>query len=1070
MACYGGGGKACGHELQKAAHELRLPAGTAASPAGTCILQAYVFPAAALYIHIPKPFRLNRALLLLVLCLPLAPGFAQTLKPFPFAHFTMQNGLASNEVNSVVQDTTGYLWIGTNNGLQRFDGVQFKTFRHRRNDPLSIPENDIHQVLADGKGRLWLRTGKGTVGVFDRNRFSFRKVPVLPRNDTALQASKHLMEDEAGNLFLLLGGWELLAYDARKRAFTPEANFIPLQAGWRIVGMAQQPGTRKYWVSLFGKGMAIYNHQTGNWSHAADNHEQEAAVAQLGGKLGVQYPFFDRQGRFWFQNWDTGGFPFAMRYDTRKKERPLQTYEFITTLKTYNEINGFMQQRDGRVWIRGLQLLGYFQEKENRFHLIPNDARNPDGIAYERVNTLFEDRERNLWVGTQNFGLYRYNPAEQYFTNFSHQHPVTGQAGEGAILSFVETRNGDLLVASWGDGLFRYDPQMQRVPLGIRDLSNRILTPTWSLCASADSNTIWIGCQPGVYRYDQRAGTMQHRNPPILKDHTVRQLVEDQAGNLWLGMHGFGVYRWKQPGKWHTDSVVHVPETGKAMINVLYADKQGWIWVGSGNKGLYVYEGGSARLLRHWSNGNGFTSEVCGVSQYNDSMMVVAGTKELYWYNRRHHRLQQIPLPNDLMGTVTALQTDRAGYVWISTTNALYRYQPVRKALVWFNRQDGITNDHFTLGASYRMRDGRMLMGNSNAFISFRPAAINIAPKPPRVVFTGIQAGKRELPTDSVLALPRLALNARSNSINISFSSLTYTGYYLIQYKMEGLDDEWQFADRDHRASFPFLPPGKYTLLLRAMNAEGVPASQPTVLHLQVLPPFYQTWWFFTLLGLALAGILYILDRQRMRRKKALEKVRTDIANGLHQEVNTALNNINILSEIARLKQDREPERAREYLEQIHTKSHNMIIAMDDMLWSLDPENDNMMKTVNRIREFAEALTQRHGVVIDLLIDKRVEKLELDMKLRHEAFLLFKEGLRSLVAAGTPHCIVNISLDKAKLLFTIEFVTEGCNMQQLTNLLHRRDMDARISSLRARLQVQVHKSRSMFMLQLPLGN
>jgi hypothetical protein len=145
-----------------------------------------------------------------------------------------------------------------------------------------------------------------------------------------------------------------------------------------------------------------------------------------------------------------------------------------------------------------------------------------------------------------------------------------------------------------------------------------------------------------------------------------------------------------------------------------------------------------------------------------------------------------------------------------------------------------------------------------------------------------------------------------------------------------------------------------------------------------------------------------------------------------------------------------------------------MIIALDDMLWSLDPENDTMDKTIVRIKEYADALMQRSGATIELLIDKKVERLQLNMKLRHEAFLLFKEGLRSLIDAGTKLCIVHLTFERGKLLFTIEFENEYCNIPKLNNLLQRRDMEERLQALRAKLDVQVHKSRSVFMLQLPL--
>ena len=316
---------------------------------------------------------------------------------------------------------------------------------------------------------------------------------------------------------------------------------------------------------------------------------------------------------------------------------------------------------------------------------------------------------------------------------------------------------------------------------------------------------------------------------------------------------------------------------------------------------------------------------------------------------------------------------------------------------------------------------------------------------------------------------PRIMLGHRDNSITVAFSPLVYASALLVQYKMETIDNEWKVADKNYIASFPFLPSGNHTLLLRTINAEGIPYSSPTVVRFHIQPPFYQTWWFYTILALLVAFVLYWFDRQRNNRKEALQRVRTDIANGLHHEVNTALNNINILSEIARLKSEKEPQKAKDYLEQIHNKSHNMIIALDDMLWSLDPQNDAMSKTISRIKEFADSLMQRHGVMIELLIDKRVEKMELNMKLRHEAFLLLKEGLQSIVQAGTRLCIVHLTAERGRLLFTIEFENDGCDMQQLNNLLHRRDMEARIRELKAKLNVQVHKSKSVFLLQLPLN-
>jgi len=192
-----------------------------------------------------------------------------------------------------------------------------------------------------------------------------------------------------------------------------------------------------------------------------------------------------------------------------------------------------------------------------------------------------------------------------------------------------------------------------------------------------------------------------------------------------------------------------------------------------------------------------------------------------------------------------------------------------------------------------------------------------------------------------------------------------------------------------------------------------------------------------------------------------------NIADNLHGEINTALNNINILSEMARLKADKDPGKSKEYIEQIHTKSHNMIIAMDDMLWSLDPGNDSMVKTTARMREYIDALKNRYGVSIDIAVDKKVETLELNMKLRHEAFLVFKEGIKNLVTLGADNCHVYIRSEKGDLLFTTLFDSDKCDLQQLNNILQRQDLERRLKLIQARIEVDLHKNHSAITLHVP---
>ena len=998
---------------------------------------------------------------------------AQVASTYSFTHYGMVEGLASNEVFSVVQDRIGYLWIGTNNGLQRYDGLHYKTFRHNEKNLQSLPSNIIVKLLIDSKENLWVITNDGNVGIFDKQRFTYKSIPLKTKTqDLSMFAEKRIILDEYGNTFLSIRGSDLLKYDEKKEQFVSISSFIPVKPEWGFTSLSQQPGTHKYWMGLQTGGLVIYNRQTGNLSYTGHNVENEPAIDICGPKSDFAYSFFDTKGRVWFHQWG-GGFPLAMQYDT--KRNLLQKFELITTLRTYHELRGFMQTSDGKIGVYGLKMLAFFNEAENKFDVIPNDYRNSQGINYEGVSSLMEDREKNIWVATQENGMYRFNPSLQFFTNVFHYNRYLQAVGKGSVMSFVELKNGDLLTGTWEDGPFRYTKDLKNIRLGIKD-SVKFGTPyVWTLFASADSNTIWMGAQPGLYQWDQQKNAMFFRNPAPLQNHTIRQLVEDKNGNLWLGMHGFGVFRWINPKNHKKDSLIKMPEVANAMINRIMINKHNEVWVGTGNEGLFVFDGYSGRLVKHWGSrekspeGKLMGNSIMAIQQYNDSLTIIGTLDKLFFYNRNNREVSRVQFPDPLIGNINSIEKDNDDFLWIGTTNALYRYHPKKNALVMFNRLDGMSSDRFNLASSCKLKDGRLLFGSANSFICFDPKKIRLSDVRRPIIITGIQAGKTELNIDSVLSLDRITLSDRDNSIRVMFSPLTYSNPLLVQYKMENIDNEWKIADKDNIASFPFLPPGHYTLLLRTINAEGIPYSSPTALRIRVQPPFYQTWWFYTLLALMVAFLLYWFDRLRTNRKEALQKVRTDIANGLHHEVNTALNNINILSEIARLKSEKEPQKAKDYLEQIHTKSHNMIIALDDMLWSLDPENDAMDKTIMRIKEFADSLTQRHGVVIELLIDKKIEKLELNMKMRHEAFLLFKEGLQSRVLAGTKLCIVHLTAERGKLLFTIEFENEGCDMQQLNNLLRRRDMEARIRELKAKLNVQVHKSKSVFLLQLPLN-
>lgn len=1014
--------------------------------------------------------------LVVFICVLLIPGWpgAQPVKEYYFTHYTAESGLLSTEVNTVLQDADGYIWTGSVEGLQRFDGTRFLTFYHNPGDPVTIPGNNIIQLITDKENNLWLLTNTGEAGIFDRETLRFRNYPVKVKTPGSKTASvKRLIMDESGNVFLLFAGAEVITLDKKKNEFSWENNFFEMPPDTGVADFLQQPGTKNYWIGL-GKGVAVYNRATGKLSYPGHNTENIPAVDALA-KVPVPFNlFFDKKGRCWYQTWQPG-LPEAVCFYLNDKEVKMQRFEFLSSTKTYYETGRIFEKKDGSIWITGLGLFARLLEDERKFQLVYNGYKNERSISYEVVTALTEDREGNMWVATSNNGLYRFNPSEQYFLNVSHINNKTGNPGTGGMLSFINTRRGTILAASWGDGFYHYDKNFNLIPLNIKGLDNSKLPSIWSMYASGDSNTVWMGGQPGVYAIDQSKNTVTAYNPDVLNNRTVRQIVEDRQGNLWLGMNNFGVFKWAATDKkkGYTPGIKRFEAVPQTMINKVTTDRNGLLWVGTAFNGMYVIDPAKDSVVLHFSdNQTGpYKLPEAGIScilDYDDSSMVYTTSLHVMVYNRYLKRSAIIGKPGLMKGYIASMEKDASGYIWISTTNGLYRLNIQTRVFVGFSRVDGIDNDHFIITASKRLPDGRMIYGSNTQFVVFRPEEINITRVSPTPKITGFKVMNKPLLVDSLMRLKRVELRYNNNSLEIEFSPMAYSNAFIIMYKLEGLDKDWKMAGKNNNALYTYLPSGKYTFLMKTIDAEARMSDITVQVEIRIIPPFWKSWWFFSLLLLLGGLLLFWFDKERMKRKEALMKMRSDIADNLHSEVNTALNNINILSEMARLKADKDPGKSKEYIEQIHTRSHSMIIAMDDMLWSLDPANDSMAKTTDRMSEYIDALKNRYGVNIDIAVDKKVETMRLNMKLRHEAFLIFKEGIKTLVTLGADNCHVYIRTDKGDLLFTTLFDSAKCNMQQLHNLLHRQDLERRLSQMQAAIEVDLHKNHSAITLRVPV--
>lgn len=1014
---------------------------------------------------------LHRFHILFLVLLLSRQSYGQDSKQYSFTHYSTTNGLASNETVSVLQDETGYIWIGTNNGLQRFDGSRYITFRNQKYDSTSIPHNYVQRILFDKQKKLWLMTGDGKVGIFDTKSFTYREVPVQIREEGAKIGERALVQDEAGNLFILYAHQEFVTLNKERTKFSSEFNFIPVPEDAKNISFMHQPGTSNYWIGRLD-GFLVYNTQTRQLSRPGGTNPGNPLSERLGKQVAPHNLFFDKQNRLWFDCW-IDGTPRVFLYDLAKKELILDTYHL--GIGDYHETRGYLQQRDGTIWIRGLGVLARYLEKEKKFQKVENRYQNEQSIAFEIVFDFFEDREESIWLATSNNGVYRFAPASQFFTNIPHVNRKNNTPGKGSIMSFFLTRKGTLLAGAWSDGLYHYDKDLNLIPVNIKGFDEKTSPWMWCMYPSRDSDNVWMGSQPGIYHVNLADRSSRYYNPPALKNRTVRQLVEDHFGNLWIGTQSVGLFKWTaaKGKKKFDEGISPVDGIPHGQILKIFVDNKGIIWVGTNGYGVYAIDPVTDKIITHLGINEPAERKLLalsasGITQYDDSTIVI-GSGGLLFYNTQQQKItRSIPTPSSIPGHLSAIEKDRQGYVWISSTSGIIRVNPRNGIFIHFDRIDGIANDRFIPASSYVLPDGRIAFGADNQIVLFNPEEVRINNPSPAIAVTGIKVMNKPLQVDSLLKSGTIELNADENSLTIEFSGLSYNSTYIISYKLEDIDKEWRMADNTGQAIYTYLPAGKYTFLVRSEDAEGNIGKDITRLSVIVRPHFWKTWWFYSLLVLLAIVVLYWIDRERVSRLKDMQKVRTEIANNLHNDVNTTLSHINLLGEMAKIKADKDINRSKEYIDQISSKSHNMIIAMDDILWSIDPENDSMEKTLLRMMEFTDALKQRHGAAIELVVDKKIRSLKLDMKVRNEFFLIFKEGLRMIVQyAGGKDTLINIDFFRNKLSLKLQDATARMDTQidEIERCI--KEINTRSEMIAAEADIQYDKNGIAIILLIP---
>ena len=803
-----------------------------------------------------------------------------------FSHISIGQGLSQSVVNFILQDSQGFLWFGTQDGLNRYDGYEFKVYKNDPDDLQSVSNDWITAIAEDADGTLWIGTLGGGLNKFDRDTDQFTRYINNPENPNSLS------HDVVSDIMI-----------------DPEGTI---------------------WVGTNGGGLNKFDRDSGAFLSYVNDADDPDSISSNG----VSSLLVDRSGVFWVGTNDGG----LNRFDpesssfTSYMNDPEDPYSL-----SGDNINSLFEDHEGILWVgTGGAGLNRFERDTEHFYLIKPDKGDPDNASNATIQAIHEDRSGVLWVGIDG-GLIAFDRAADKFTHFQHDPSNANSLSNDQILSIFEDDAGILWFGTFGGGLNKYDPSAAKFslirsdpdePNGLNDSS------VWGIFEDK-SGVIWIGTSSGgLNRYDPRTGLWRHymtdpEDPNSISSNTVMIITQDSNGMLWIGTWGGGLNRLN-PG-----TGIFTQYDTAPLILALFVDPSGLLWIG-GTEGLSVLnrktgeitsfednpkapqslsntiytidEGQDGVVWVGMLNGGlvGIDLEADTFRQYlhdpedprslGDDILLdvhqdqngvlwaatVSGLDRLDFESGtfQHYR-EKDGLANN---TIYGILEDDEGNLWLSTNNGLSKFNIQDELFTNFDVNDGLQGNEFNQNSFAKTSKGEMYFGGLSGVNSFFPEQVVDNLYIPPIVITdfklfneSVEVGEEAPLQKPIYVTETIELPYTDDFFSFEFASLHFSAPEENQYAyfMEGLDKGWNDIGSRRFASYTNVPPGEYTFRVQGTNRDGVWNEAGAAIDVVITPPFWQTWWFRILAIASFAGgILGVF----MFRERSAETQRKQLA------------------------------------------------------------------------------------------------------------------------------------------------------------------------------------------------
>jgi len=814
---------------------------------------------------------------------------------FRFARIGTEEGLSQSNVTCILRDSRGFMWFGTRNGLNRYDGYKVIVYMNNAANPSSLANNFIKCLFEDAGGSIWIGTWGGGLDRFDPDKGQFFHYKHDPKDPNSLSDDfvDCIAADHEGILWIgtYQGGLNKMDCRTHRCSRFISDRHDPGSISDDYVTSVMEDSHHRIWAGTYDGGLNLFDRKTSRFSH----FEHDARIPASLSYNTITALTEDSAGRIWVA---TRGRGLDLLDTVTGSFRHFTNDPHHSNSLARDVVLSLAPDGNGNLWI-GTENggLSIYHPSSGVFTNYIHDDIDNTSLSNNSIYSIYRDPQGNMWVGTYSGGVNLFNPDANLFTLYRHT-TDPASLGNNNILEFCEAGDGRIWIGTDGGGANLFDPQTGKFTHFMHQPGNpQSLCGNYVICVREDRDrNIWFGtCGDGITVYNPSTNTYRQvkndpRNSGSLSNDNVPDIAVDQDGDLWVATWGGGLNRYDY-AKRRFQRFIHSADPrsiSSDRINNVFADSRGYLWIGTQENGLNRLDKRTGLFTHfvHDDHKNSLSHNMINCIFEDSRGLIWIGTGGgLDCLDSKTGRFTNYFAHDGLQGDIVfGVLEDGKGNLWISTDAGLSEFCPGTGIFTNFSAADGLQSGEFKGHAALRSRSGALYFGGNHGFNVFFPGSISKRAFDPPLVMTGFGIFNQEVPvatpgiasplTSTITATHSITLSYKSTVLSFEFASLNYTipEKKRYRYMLAGFDPGWNDIGTRRMATYTNLDAGKYVLMVEGLNNNGKWSGRSKSISITITPPFWRTWWFRIGAILCIAGGVIVFHRLRMGILKVQKK------------------------------------------------------------------------------------------------------------------------------------------------------------------------------------------------------